>query len=44
MFAKMLAEAVKFGLWLQLLDRVGLLQKLMEIQVDLRIDMFQHEH
>jgi hypothetical protein len=44
MFAEVFAEAIiLFGFQLQFLDRVRL-EKLMEIKVDLRIHVFQHEH
>ena len=43
MFAEVLSEAIVFGFRLQIFDWVGF-QKLMEIQVDLRIYVFQHEN
>jgi hypothetical protein len=43
MLAEVFTEAFIFGFRLQFLDWVGL-EKLMEILVDLRIYMFQHEH
>ena len=43
MFAEMLSEALVFCFRFQIFNWVGF-QKLMEIQVDLRIYMFQHEN
>jgi hypothetical protein len=43
MFAEVLSEAIVFGFRLQIFDWVRF-QKLMEIQVDLRIYVFQHEN
>ena len=43
MFDEVIMEVIIFGFRLQFLDWVRL-KKLMEIQVDLRINVFQHEH